>query len=398
VSQIVVVGASFAGLTAALELRRHLPDTETITVVSANKNFYFLASLIWVVQGWREIEDISFPVRPVLEEAGIQFIHTRLEHLDPEQKILTLTDHQTLSYDKLLLATGGAWAWDSLPGLAPRPQGHTVSILSPPDAIKARPYWENLLVRPGPVVVGAVPDSGLYGAAYEFALNLDVALRRADVRDEVDITFVTPEPYLGHFGHGGIGHSRQIIEEAFATQGIVGQTEAQVTRVEEDAVILAGHRRIVSKFTMLVPPYRGIEPIRQAPGLADDQGRVPVDSYYRSPTYPDIFAAGVAMQVKPAVKTLLPSGVLITGTMSAEMGRQAATNLAADLGYGEAVPRSTEALKAFYVLDSGAHGLLMSLGSQSWLNMQVNLPGPWSHWAKVMTEKYQMWQLQSGKY
>ncbi|MCB0192680.1 MAG: hypothetical protein KDJ65_12110 [Anaerolineae bacterium] len=33
-------------------------------------------------------------------------------------------------------------------------------------------------------------------------------------------------------------------------------------------------------------------------------------------------------------------------------------------------------IKALYVLDSGGRGLFMSLGSQSWLNVQVNLPGP----------------------
>ena len=24
--------------------------------------------------------------------------------------------------------------------------------------------------------------------------------------------------------------------------------------------------------------------------------------------------------------------------------------------------------------------------------------GPWGHWAKIMADKYQMWQLQSGRY
>jgi hypothetical protein len=39
----------------------------------------------------------------------------------------------------------------------------------------------------------------------------------------------------------------------------------------------------------------------------------------------------------------------------------------------------------------------MSLGSQSWLTLQLNLPGSWSYWANLMAEKYQMWQIQQGK-
>ena len=76
-----------------------------------------------------------------------------------------------------------------------------------------------LLANPGPVVVGVTPHAGLYGAAYEFALNLDRALRKAGIRRQVEITFVTPEPYLGHFGHDGIGNSKRLLAGAFARQG-----------------------------------------------------------------------------------------------------------------------------------------------------------------------------------
>ncbi len=397
-SQVIVVGASFAGLTAALELRRFLPESEEILVISASDKFYFSASLIWVVQGWREIEDISFDVRPVLAEGGIDFVQACLTRIDPNDKTVALSDEQTLSYDKLLVATGGEWAWESVPGLSPKPHGHTISMLTPQAALTARLYWQELLANPGPVVVGVTLNAGLYGAAYEFALNLDKALRKAGIRRQVEITFVTPEPYLGHFGHDGIGNSKRILEQAFARQGIIPQTESEVTQVEAEGVTLAGERQFASKFTMLIPPYRGIEAVQAAPDLADEQGRILVDAYYSSLTYLDIFAAGVAAQIKPTAKTALPCGLLLTGTMSAEMGRAAARNIAADLGYGQAIPKSLEVLKAFYVLDSGSHGLLMSLGSQSWLNLQLNLPGPWSHWAKIMAEKYQMWQIQQGKY
>lgn len=396
--QVIVVGAGYAGLSAALELRRRLPAEEDVIVISAEEQFYFLASLIWVVQGWREIEDISFPIRPVLQEAGVHFIHSRLEAIDPAPKKVTLSDGRSFAYDKLLIATGGEWAWDALPGLSPKPEGYTVSMLSPPDAVQARPSWYELLENPGPVVIGATCRAGLYGAAYEFALNLEVALRKAGIREQIDLSFVTPEPYLGHFGHDGLGNSRQILEDAFRRRGIAWYTEAQVTAVEEEAVILGQAQRLASRFTMLVPPYRGIEPVRATPGLTDEQGRIPVDQYLSSLTHLDIFAAGVAAQIRPTAKTSLPCGILIIGAMSAAMGRAAAYNIAADLGYGEPIPTILEDLKAFYVLDSGGHGLFISLGAQPWLNLQFNRPGPWSHWAKLVAEKYQKWQLQTGRF
>ncbi|MBE7550001.1 MAG: FAD-dependent oxidoreductase [Anaerolineales bacterium] len=394
----VIIGAGYAGLTAALELRRLLPKSETVTVVSASEDFIFLPSLIWIAQGERDPADIAFPIRPVLEEAGIEFICAHLETINPPKKSISLSKGQSMNYDKLLIATGGEWNWDALPGLGPEPIGHTVSILSARDALNVRAQWQALLVDPGPIVIGVTLNTGLYGAAYEFALNLDVALHKAGVRDRASITFITPEPYLGHFGHDGLGDSRHIIEEAFSHRKIMSVTEAQIDHIEAGAVVLATMQRLISKFTMIVPPYRGIKAIRDVPDLADEEGRIPVDEFYRSPAYLDIFSAGIAMQVKPPVLTTLPCGVLIPGTVSAQMGRSAAANIAADFGHGELVARSADSLKSFYVLDFGSQGLFMSLGSKSWLNVQLNIPGPWSHWAKVAAERYQMWQLQSGRY
>jgi len=64
-------------------------------------------------------------------------------------------------------------------------------------------------------------NRGAGAAAYGFTLNLELALNKAGVRDLVDIDFVTPEPYLDHFDHDGIGNARQILDEAFAKKGII---------------------------------------------------------------------------------------------------------------------------------------------------------------------------------
>ena len=42
-SKVIVVGASYAGLTAALELRRLLPESDTVTVSLCQRGFYFLS-------------------------------------------------------------------------------------------------------------------------------------------------------------------------------------------------------------------------------------------------------------------------------------------------------------------------------------------------------------------
>ena len=100
----IIIGSSYAGLAAALELRSRMPASQTVTVVSASEDFIFFPSLIWVVQGERELTDISFPIRPILEKAGITFAHARLEKINAEENSVTLSDGQDLPFKKLLIA------------------------------------------------------------------------------------------------------------------------------------------------------------------------------------------------------------------------------------------------------------------------------------------------------
>ncbi|MCL5077128.1 MAG: NAD(P)-binding protein, partial [Actinobacteria bacterium] len=59
--QILIVGGSFGGLTAAYELRRHLdPDRAEITLISKDERFTFVPSLTWVAIGSRKLSEISF--------------------------------------------------------------------------------------------------------------------------------------------------------------------------------------------------------------------------------------------------------------------------------------------------------------------------------------------------
>ncbi|MDX1412585.1 MAG: FAD-dependent oxidoreductase, partial [Candidatus Promineifilaceae bacterium] len=146
-SNIVIIGGNYAGIAAAFELRSKLSARDVVTVVSINEEFVFYPSLIWVVQGERDLADISFPIRPVFEEAGIQFISSRAEEIDIKRKSVLLANGQDLLYDKLVIATGGIWNWGATPGLMPKPEGETISILTPWSAEKAREDWRALVAN-----------------------------------------------------------------------------------------------------------------------------------------------------------------------------------------------------------------------------------------------------------
>ncbi|TGS55517.1 NAD(P)/FAD-dependent oxidoreductase, partial [Mesorhizobium sp. M3A.F.Ca.ET.201.01.1.1] len=99
-------------------------------------------------------------------------------------------------------------------------------------AVATRARFEELVRNPGPVIVGAVQGASCYGPAYEFAFILDTALRKARVRDRVPMTFVTPEPYIGHLGLDGVGDTKGLLESAMRDRHIKWITNAKVTSVD----------------------------------------------------------------------------------------------------------------------------------------------------------------------
>src|SRR5262245_12663829 len=89
---IVIIGGSFAGLTAAYEMKRETGDRRSIILIDKNSHFIFIPSLIWAPLGKRGIEELSFPLRPALENKGIEFRQAAVERIDPDGQIVEFTD------------------------------------------------------------------------------------------------------------------------------------------------------------------------------------------------------------------------------------------------------------------------------------------------------------------
>jgi sulfide:quinone oxidoreductase len=202
--RLVVIGGSFGGLTVAHEVKRRLPRRECdITVIAKERRFVFIPALPWVASGTKTLEQISFDLEKPLASKGVHFVEAIVRRIDPQaQKVHT--DTAAYDYDYLVIATGHRSANEAVPGLGPfAGPGH--SLMSPPEAEEARDAWAKFLQQPGPVVVGCAPGASCIGPAYEFAFEIDHVLKRRHMRHRVPITFVTPEPFLGHFGIGGVG-------------------------------------------------------------------------------------------------------------------------------------------------------------------------------------------------
>ena len=104
---VIVIGGSFAGLTAAFEIKRLLKDKVEVTVIARQEQFVFIPSFIWIVPGWRRPEQLTFDLKPSLESKGIRFINDRVDKIKAEENTIIVTANtDDFEYDYLVIATG----------------------------------------------------------------------------------------------------------------------------------------------------------------------------------------------------------------------------------------------------------------------------------------------------
>jgi len=384
--RVVIIGGSFGGINAAYELRRRLGDRVEITVISRERAFTFLPSLPWVIMGWRDAGKLEVPLEEPLSKRGIRFIHGEVTGMDTGRCEVRISE-TVYPYDILLIATGADLDYAAVPGLGPD-GGHTQSTFSIREAILARDSLAGTLAAErGQIVIGATAGASCIGPAYEIAMMIDTVLRRMRKRHRFSISFITPEPFLGHWGVGGIGMSPRMIEDEFAERHIDSIVNAKIVESMPDRLILADGSEHPFQFSLVVPAFLGAPFIRGVKGLANPRGFITVNPDLKSAKFDTVYSAGVAIAIPPPGQTPVPVAVPKTGHMTELMARAAARNIASDLIGGAKVDALS--LPSTCIADAGDTAFYLS--ADPFLpprNKVTHKKGRWARYLKISFEKY----------
>jgi sulfide:quinone oxidoreductase len=345
---------------------------------------------------------VTFPLAPVYERAGIEFVQAAARSIHPEGDAGDTTAYvlaeradgrlERVAYDFLVNATGPMLRFDKTEGLGPD-GGNSLSVCLPEHAAQTAAALAEQVQRMARgerrrFLVGVGHGTcTCEGAAFEYIVNLEFELRARKVRDRAEITWLTNEYELGDFGMGGM-HLRRggyVVPSSvfnaslFAERGIDWITRAHVQKVEQGRVLyetLDGHEgEQPFDFAMLLPPFSGVglaaldrdgvditERLFLANGFmrvdADYTGK-PYEEWkaadwprtYQSPAYPNLFAAGIAFAPPHAISRphTSPKGTPIapapprTGMPSAMIGKAVARSIV-DMIHGAERPTHTASM------------------------------------------------------
>ena len=401
--RIVVLGGGLGGTLGAYEIADAVRGRAELMLVSDAPAFSFVPSNPWVAVRWRDAAAVQIELAPVMASKRIAFTSVGARRVHPAENRIELNDGTSIPYDYLVIATGPELAFDEVEGLGP--SGHTVSICQTAHAAAAADAFDRLLEHPGPVIVGAAQGASCFGPAYEFAMILDTELRRRKLRDRVPMTFVTPEPYIGHLGLDGVGDTKSMLECEMRNRHIKWLTSTRIDSVEpekmhiseiaEDGSVKAS-RALPFRFAMILPAFRGVPAVSGIEGLANPRGFVLVDKHQRNPAFPNIFALGVCVAIPPVGSTPLPVGVPKTGFMIESMASAIASNLSMLLDGEE--PAAEATWNAVCLADFGDGGVAFVAQPQiPPRNLNWSSQGRWVHYAKIAFEKFFLRKVRRGE-
>lgn len=115
---VVIVGAGIAGVSAAESIRRDSPAARITLLSKEPERPYYRLNLTRYLAGEITADDLFIHPEAWYQENNIELrLGTELQDLDPDDRLLTLSRGEVLSYDRLILAMGSHAFVPPIPGI-----------------------------------------------------------------------------------------------------------------------------------------------------------------------------------------------------------------------------------------------------------------------------------------
>lgn len=292
--RLVIIGAGFAGMYAALSAAR-LRDIHgfsskelEITLVSSQPTLVVRPRLYEP-----HPETLTAPLGDVLKAIDVVFVTGTVEAVDTGTRKLDIAtgatgQRSTLTYDRLVVATGSRLFRPSIPGLAE----HAFSVDQLDEAVALERHLCGLRDRPSSQARDTVVVAGGGFTGIEVATEMPARLR-AIFGSDAKIRVVIVERGDAIAPDMGPG-PRSLIERALRDLGVETRLGAGVTAMDATSVTLSNGERIESTTVIWTAGIRAAPLAAQISAKHDNLGRLLVDRDLRVPQVPEVFATGDA--------------------------------------------------------------------------------------------------------
>ena len=354
--RIVIIGAGFAGMYAALsaarlrDLQGVSPEKLAIVLVAPEPTLVVRPRLYEP-----KPETLTAPLLDVLKAIDVDYLQGSAEAIDTKAKVIDVVAPKgaktRLSYDRLVVATGSRLFRPNIPGLAE----HGFSVDQLDDAIALDRHLHGLAKQPASKARDTVVVAGGGFTGIEAATEIPSRWPEIFGKDSKPRVVIVERnaaiaPDMG-------AAARPVIEDALRKLGVETRLGAGVASLDKAGVTLSSGEHIDSATVIWAAGIRAAPLTAQIPAERDNFGRLLVDRDLRVQSVAGVFATGDAAK---AACDDIGNHALMSCQHATRMGAFAGNNAAAEL---LGVPTKPYHQKAYVTcLDLGEAGALFTRG------------------------------------
>jgi len=285
--KVLVLGGGFAGVEAAIYLRKNDLD---VTLVSDRDYFYIYPTSIWIPTGEVTREDISVPLDKLAMKHGFKIIIDAVTAFDANDKKTTLKSGRILDdFEYVVVALGQD-------KIQHKGMEHTLSICGKPE--EATALYDKLdaliLKDNGKIAMGFggnPKDTSAVrgGPAFEVLFNVDTYLKKKGLRDNFELTFFAPMEKPGQ----KMGDKALVMmDKMFKMTNIHKQVGVKITQFVEDGIEFEDGTKLESDLTMFISAGTGHAILKESGLPLSEAGFVVTNEYNEIEGFDGIYAIG----------------------------------------------------------------------------------------------------------
>ena len=285
--KVLVLGGGFAGLEAAIFLRK---DRYDVTLVSDRDFFYIYPTSIWIPTGETNFKDICVDLKELQKAHGFTLIVDGVESIEAANRHVTLKSGSTLNdFDYLVIAMGAS-------KMKPKGVQHTLSICGAPEqSLLIKDKLDELIAKGSGKIAfgfgGNPNDTSAVrgGPGFELLFNVHNMLKKRGIRENFELTFFAPMPKPGaRMGEKAL----KMMDMIFERYDIKKHFGKKIKAFEQDGVIFEDDSKLQSDFTMFIPAGDGHEIVKDSDLPKNPAGFIKINDFCEVEGFENIYAVG----------------------------------------------------------------------------------------------------------
>ena len=363
--KVVILGGGFAGIQAAIELKKK--KNLDVTLISDRKYLYLYPISIWFPVHIKEFEDLKVQLADIQKKFPFKLNIDKVTEIHAT-KNKVICENNTFSYDYLIVASGAD-------KIQHKGIENTLSLCGKPElALEIRTKLDELVKKgSGKIAIGfgGNPDdlSAVRGGpAFELMFNIHNYLTTLKIRKNFDLTFFAPMQEPGsRMGKGAFA----MIGKMFSNYNIKKHFGKKIKEFVPDGIIFGDDTKLNSDFTMFIAAGKGAEFLKKSDLPLSEAGFIKIDNNCQVPGFNNVYAIGDAAAIEGY------DWIAKQGHLAELMGRNAAHNISESEKGGDKRKGYKEHLSILCVMDTGNGAAFVYRGRKNSFIIPMPIVGHW---------------------